>query len=688
MSFGTRLKSWFTKSSSSGTGSNTRDGNPQLASGPASASTSAPAATAAAGAATPAPSSGHRRRAHNNSHNQGFPQDTPRNVVSSTPHRAGNRSTRTGDHATSSATTTVNGGSAAAGQPAPRRRRRRRRRASSPVGLPLYSASPGDDEMSLFKGADVSRVDLNDDGASDNDQRGLDTDDDSERVEDLDPGGAPLTAGSRSMASSVFTVPLVGGRARSGSDAPSITLSLFEPGFGSPLEYVSPPGSASVSTSDLMRGPAPPPLPGAVASTSARPIVHRSTQSSPSATPLLNSPHSPFSTSPVSTRARSSTLRSLFRGRNVSSSNLSDSPPGNSSIAVGRSPYGQGPGFSSSPPSTRAASGSTTSIRSTLSISAPLQHTLVSSSFVFPKSGPTASQIAFISSREALGAYGYGRGAESAPSIDDDPESIGGALSPPPPFEDSPPLSASSSLSPTPSPNAMTMTTTMNNGSLSAPTYPLAGMTRGSRSASVSSHMSSSPLSRVHTQSGDEDEEDEDQDEVGDDRDEGAEFSRSGTGASTMTVRPGPGVGVAAAARMSDDPTLVIRGTGAVVPYNDLEEEEDETILHRGEASIAPWDRTVSENTPMTTPRIAQLEPEFEFASDETIETRSASFSTSPPNGPSLRIECAPTIPKPSPAHGLAPLVLLSTTTPISPLFPTTPGGTAVLLPSEPTTSV
>ncbi|SGZ27004.1 BQ5605_C025g10022 [Microbotryum silenes-dioicae] len=677
------------QSSSFGTGSTTRDGNPQLASGPASASTSA--AATAAGAATPAPSSGHRRRAHNSSHNQGFPQDTPRTVVSSTPHRAGNRSTRTGDHATSSATTSANGVIAAAVQPAPRRRRRRRRRASSPVGLPLYSASPGDDEMSLFKGADVSRVDLNDDGASDNDQRGLDTDDDSERVGDLDAGGAPLTAGSRSMASSVFTVPLVGGRTRSGSDAPSITLSLFEPGFGSPLEYVSTRGSASVSTSDLMRGPAPPPLPGAVASTSARPIVHRSTQSSPSATPLLNSPHSPFSTSPVSTRARSSTLRSLFRGRNASSSNLSGTPRGNSSISVGRSPYGQGPGFSSSPPSTRAASGSTTSIRSTLSISAPLQHTLVSSSFVFPKSGPTASQIAFISSREALGAYGYGRGAESAPSIDDDPENIGGALSPPPPFEDSPPLSASSSWSRTPSPNAMTMTTTMNNGSLSAPTYPLAGMTRGSRSASVSSHISSSPLSMVHTQSGDEDEEDEEvHDEVGDgdDRDEGAEISRSGTGASTMTVRPGPGVGLAAAARMSDDPTVVVRGTGAVVPYNDLEEEEDETILHRGEASTAPGDRTVSENTPMTSPRIAQLEPEFEFASDETIETRPAASSTCPPNGLSLRIECAPTMPKPSPAHGLEPLVLLSATTPTSPMFPTTPGGTAVLLPSEPTTSV
>lgn len=43
----------------------------------------------------------------------------------------------------------------------------------------------------------------------------------------------------------------------------------------------------------------------------------------------------------------------------------------------------------------------------------------VSSSFIFPKSGPTASQIAFISSRESLGAYGYGDGVAQIPGYEE-----------------------------------------------------------------------------------------------------------------------------------------------------------------------------------------------------------------------------------------------------------------------------
>lgn len=39
----------------------------------------------------------------------------------------------------------------------------------------------------------------------------------------------------------------------------------------------------------------------------------------------------------------------------------------------------------------------------------------VHSQFVFPKNGLTPSQIAFISSRESLGAYGYGPGSEPLP---------------------------------------------------------------------------------------------------------------------------------------------------------------------------------------------------------------------------------------------------------------------------------
>jgi hypothetical protein len=37
----------------------------------------------------------------------------------------------------------------------------------------------------------------------------------------------------------------------------------------------------------------------------------------------------------------------------------------------------------------------------------------VHSSFIYPRAGPTPQQVAFISSRESLGAYGYGAGVGS-----------------------------------------------------------------------------------------------------------------------------------------------------------------------------------------------------------------------------------------------------------------------------------
>lgn len=41
----------------------------------------------------------------------------------------------------------------------------------------------------------------------------------------------------------------------------------------------------------------------------------------------------------------------------------------------------------------------------------------VHSSFIFPKTGPTPQQVAFLSSRESLGAYGYGPGVAPPPPI-------------------------------------------------------------------------------------------------------------------------------------------------------------------------------------------------------------------------------------------------------------------------------
>jgi len=81
---------------------------------------------------------------------------------------------------------------------------------------------------------------------------------------------------------------------------------------------------------------------------------------------------------------------------------------------------------------------------------------------VFPKNGPTKEQISFISSRENLGAYGYGQGAVQPPLFDrqNSDESDDSDLAPPEPGFLSTPVPAqtrgrrSSSVSTQPSPLA------------------------------------------------------------------------------------------------------------------------------------------------------------------------------------------------------------------------------------------
>ncbi|BGP63116.1 hypothetical protein NBRC10512v2_004452 [Rhodotorula toruloides] len=146
-----------------------------------------------------------------------------------------------------------------------------------------------------------------------------------------------------------------------------------------------------------LRPPSPPqtpPLPSPLATRSpGRPTyftTHRSSRSSPINT---LTPPSPASSIRNAGRPRASTLQRLLSG-GVNGST--------SSLASGGSPYAEGA-------MGRTASASTVSIR-TQEISAPLPGSFVHSSFIFPRSGPTPQQVAFISSRESLGAYGYGNG--------------------------------------------------------------------------------------------------------------------------------------------------------------------------------------------------------------------------------------------------------------------------------------
>ncbi|BGP25378.1 hypothetical protein JCM10295v2_004302 [Rhodotorula toruloides] len=125
--------------------------------------------------------------------------------------------------------------------------------------------------------------------------------------------------------------------------------------------------------------------------------THRSSRSSPINT---LTPPSPASSVRNVGRPRASTLQRLLGsgGSNGSTASLV------SGGGAGGSPYGVGDGATG-----RAASSSTVSVR-TQEISAPLPGSFVHSSFIFPRSGPTPQQVAFISSRESLGAYGYGTG--------------------------------------------------------------------------------------------------------------------------------------------------------------------------------------------------------------------------------------------------------------------------------------
>ncbi|GAA5854148.1 hypothetical protein JCM8547_008244 [Rhodosporidiobolus lusitaniae] len=384
-------------------------------------------------------------------------------------------------------------------------RRRRRRRTSSPVGLPLYSKDPGEEEMSLFK----SEVDLTldpyetregeggeeeDDGqSSDEDDDGADEEVDNVYDDSIRPSfDASTNAGdhaSSRRSSTLLTPPnFLGNRPRSAS-APlahlssplssspqqSLTLSRYishSPGSSSP--FASRTGLIDLPVNNLESpGISPPSSPPPTGASSNPPVslhryTHRPSASSPANTASLSPPspsHSPTNSIGIG-RPRSSTLQRILgsHSRNASSSSLA--PP----VETGRSPYGQFAGGGGNGSTARLASGSNASL-STLSISAPLPNSFVHSSFVFPRSGPTPQQVAFISSRESLGAYGYGAGvARESP------------FSSPPTFD-----AAISQTSLALSPD-------------SPPQRPASAVIQGrGRSASSASRMSSSPLARVET---------------------------------------------------------------------------------------------------------------------------------------------------------------------------------------------
>ncbi|EMS24246.1 uncharacterized protein RHTO_06250 [Rhodotorula toruloides NP11] len=328
------------------------------------------------------------------------------------------------------------------GNPRPERsgRRRRRRRTQSPVGLPLYSQEPGEEEMSLFKSQDMfeSQLDLSLSLSrattverSYEDGEGYESEQEEEEDEIFERGGetrgrpsmeGAARLGGVSQSSSVqghgqdssgaglLQPPSVlsQGRPRSASEplgpprlyttSPNTRVSLspymsHTPSSGSSSPFASRSGLIDIP----LRPPSPPqtpPLPSPLATRSpGRPTyftTHRSSRSSPINT---LTPPSPASSIRNAGRPRASTLQRLLSG-GVNGST--------SSLASGGSPYAEGA-------MGRTASASTVSIR-TQEISAPLPGSFVHSSFIFPRSGPTPQQVAFISSRESLGAYGYGNG--------------------------------------------------------------------------------------------------------------------------------------------------------------------------------------------------------------------------------------------------------------------------------------
>lgn len=351
-------------------------------------------------------------------------------------------------------------------QPRPERRRRRRRRTQSPVGLPIYSERPTENEMSLFKSHDDAfgpqqledNVDEEDEEAEEDDEDDLEQmravesgedDEDEEAAEDEDaffampPRRSTEISGAlaqrRASGNAVTTLadgtarPTMRGRPRAASEplGPQLSLqttrsslarSVIVNNANSPYLHGS--SSPFASRSGLIELPPRPPSPpeemtGSPASASSRSLsfrpsyfAHRSTRSSPGMTPPTSSPVIPSSTSMGSlggSRPRASTLQKLMsRSAGASSTSLA-LPPGAEAAepGSGRSPYGS---MGSRASSSQVSLGGR-------SISAPLANSFVHSSFVFPKTGPTPEQVAFISSREAIGAYGYGAGASPPPPL-------------------------------------------------------------------------------------------------------------------------------------------------------------------------------------------------------------------------------------------------------------------------------
>ncbi|GAA5963983.1 hypothetical protein JCM21900_005856 [Sporobolomyces salmonicolor] len=326
-------------------------------------------------------------------------------------------------------------------------RRTRRRRSVSPVGLPLYSEEPGEEEMSLFKHQETdmssSRVDLSLSTYPTGETTYDDTMHDS-ASEFVRPSFDLSSEGHLLEPSTSLELGIAIGRPRSASDSGmlgSSRLTTYPSASNSSSPFASRSGFIDVPIND----PSPsfdPPGSG-----------HRATRSSP--VNRLTPPSSP--PRPAIGRPRASTLQRVL-GRSTGASSSSGFLP----LGVtGRSPYGQtGGGASTS--MHRLATSSSASINSA-NISSPLPNSFVHSSFVFPRSGPTPQQIAFISSRESLGAYGYGSGVAEPPA--------------------EPPAFSLSSLSPTPDRPAVQ------------------GRGRSASSVSQASRMSSSPLARPETPS-------------------------------------------------------------------------------------------------------------------------------------------------------------------------------------------
>ncbi|BGP40871.1 hypothetical protein JCM10449v2_004836 [Rhodotorula kratochvilovae] len=218
----------------------------------------------------------------------------------------------------------------------------------------------------------------------------------------------------------LLTPPLLIGRPRSASEplgarrGRSASSASVRPGMSPYLSH-SPGGSSPfASRSGLIDVPIRPPSPPLSPTTPPpRPsyFSHRSSRSSPINTLTPPSP-------PVG-RPRASTLQRLL-GSSANSSAASLVLPGGGT-APGRSPYGS---------LGSRASSSTMSIREQ-GISMPLPNSFVHSSFVFPKTGPTPQQVAFLSSRESLGAYGYGPGVAAPPTPAPEPPAF--AYEPGPP---------------------------------------------------------------------------------------------------------------------------------------------------------------------------------------------------------------------------------------------------------------